>query len=344
MFKLLHLKLRLNLHITLKLRIQVRSSEIMALDSDSIKWLNSRFGNTVKFDEPMSKHTSLRVGGPAQAFVAPENIEALKDLVTWSWQKEIPYLIMGNGTNLLVKDSGITGVVIVLTQCLNTISQTDRNTHGIIIIAMAGASMKTLCSFALKRGLEGMNFALGIPGSVGGGIMMNAGTPYGFMEDVLQSINILLPTGEVRNIKKKNLDFAYRKLSWNKEDIEGHPGQQIILDGRFRLSPSDPEKLKKEARKILETRWQKQPKGLPSAGCFFKNPVSGKTAGELIEMAGLKGKSMGGAKISTKHANFIVNHHNACADDFLKLMELVEETVLKKFNINLEREVKVVGS
>ncbi len=316
----------------------------MALDSDSIKWLNSRFGNTVKFDEPMSKHTSLRVGGPAQAFVAPENIEALKDLVTWSWQKEIPYLIMGNGTNLLVKDSGITGVVIVLTQCLNTISQTDRNTHGIIIIAMAGASMKTLCSFALKRGLEGMNFALGIPGSVGGGIMMNAGTSYGFMEDVLQSINILLPTGEVRNIKKKNLDFAYRKLSWNKEDIEGHPGQQIILDGRFRLSPSDPEKLKKEARKILETRWQKQPKGLPSAGCFFKNPVSGKTAGELIEMAGLKGKSMGGAKISTKHANFIVNHHNACADDFLKLMELVEETVLKKFNINLEREVKVVGS
>jgi len=316
----------------------------MALDSDSIKWLKSRFGNTVKFDEPMSKHTSLRVGGPAQAFVAPENIEALKDLVTWSWQRKIPYLILGNGTNLLVKDRGITGVVIVLTQCLNTISQTDRNTHGIIITAMAGARMKTLCSFALKRGLEGMNFALGIPGSVGGGIMMNAGTSYGSMEDVLESINILLPAGEIRNINKQNLNFAYRKLSWNKENIEGHPGQQVVLDGCFRLNPSDPEKLKIEAKKILETRWQRQPKGLPSAGCFFKNPVSGKTAGELIEMAGLKGKSMGGAKISSKHANFILNYHKACAADFLKLMELVEETVLKKFNVNLEREVKVVGS
>ncbi|MGD9333494.1 MAG: UDP-N-acetylmuramate dehydrogenase [Desulfobacterales bacterium] len=316
----------------------------MALDSDSIKWLKSRFGSTVKFDEPMSKHTSLRVGGPAQAFVAPENIEDLKTLVTWSCHREIPYLIVGDGTNLLVKDSGITGVVIVLTQCLTAISQTNRNTHGIIVTAMAGTRMKTLCSFALKRGLEGMNFALGIPGTVGGGIVMNAGTSYGSMEDILESINILLPTGEVRNIKKQNLDFAYRKLSWNKEDIEVHPGQQVILDGCFRLTPSDPERLKKEAQKILEIRWQRQPRGLPSAGCFFKNPVFGKTAGELIETAGLKGKSIGGAKISTKHANFILNHHNACAADFLNLMELVEETVLKKFNINLEREVKVVGS
>ncbi len=164
------------------------------------------------------------------------------------------------------------------------------------------------------------------------------------MEGVLESINILLPTGQVREIKKENLNFAYRKLSWNKEQIDVHPGQQVILDGCFRLNPSDPEKLKKEAQKILEKRWQRQPRGLPSAGCFFKNPVSGKTAGELIETAGLKGKSMGGAKISSKHANFIINYHNACAADFLKLMELVEETVLKKFNINLEREVKVVGS
>ncbi|MEA1945924.1 MAG: UDP-N-acetylmuramate dehydrogenase [Thermodesulfobacteriota bacterium] len=316
----------------------------MVLDSDSIKWLKSRFGNTVKFDEPMSKHTSLRVGGPAQAFVVPENIDALKTLMKWSWHKKIPYLILGNGTNLLVKDSGINRVVIVLTQCLKTISQTDRNTHGIMVTAMAGAQLKTLCSFALKRGLEGMNFAMGIPGTVGGGIIMNAGTSYGSMEGVLESINILLPTGQMRNIKRENLDFAYRKLSWNKEDIEIYPGQQVVLDGCFRLNPSDPEHLKKQAKKILKTRWQRQPRGLPSAGCFFKNPVSGKTAGELIEAAGLKGKSIGGAKISSKHANFILNHHKSSAADFLELMELVEGTVLKKFNINLEREVKVVGS
>ena len=316
----------------------------MALDSDSKKWLKSRFHNNVKFDEPMSKHTSLRVGGPAEAFVAPENIEVLKVLVTWSWQKKIPYLIIGNGTNLLVKDSGINGVVIVLTKCLKTISQTDINTDWVIVTAMAGVRMQTLCSFALERGLEGMNFAIGIPGTVGGGIMMNAGTSYGSMESVLESINILLPTGQVHKIKKEKLNFAYRKLSWNKEQIDVNRGQQIVLDGCFRLHPSDPEKLKKEAKKILETRRQRQPTSLPSAGCFFKNPASGKTAGELIEAAGLKGKSIGGAKISSKHANFIINHHKASAADFLALMELVEETVLKMFNIDLKREVKVVGS
>lgn len=316
----------------------------MVLDSDSKKWLKSRFHNNVKFDEPMSKHTSLRVGGPAEAFVAPENIEVLKVLVTWSWQKKIPYLIIGNGTNLLVKDSGINGVVIVLTKCLKTISQTDINTDWVIVTAMAGVRMQTLCSFALERGLEGMNFAIGIPGTVGGGIMMNAGTSYGSMKSVLESINILLPTGQVHKIKKAKLNFAYRKLSWNKEQIDVNRGQQIVLDGCFRLHPSDPEKLKKEAKKILETRRQRQPTSLPSAGCFFKNPASGKTAGELIEAAGLKGKSIGGAKISSKHANFIINQHKASAADFLALMELVEETVLKMFNINLKREVKVVGS
>ncbi len=225
----------------------------MALDSDSKKWLKSRFHNNVKFDEPMSKHTSLRVGGPAEAFVAPENIEALKALVTWSWQKKIPYLIIGNGTNLLVKDSGINGVVIVLTKCPKTISQTEINTDWVIVTAMAGVSMQTLCSFALGRGLEGMNFAIGIPGTVGGGIMMNAGTSYGSMESVLESINILLPTGQVCKIKKEKLNFAYRKLSWNKEQMDVNRGQQIVLDGCFRLHPSDPEKLKKEAKKILET-------------------------------------------------------------------------------------------
>lgn len=316
----------------------------MALDSDSIKWLKSRFSNNVKFDEPMSKHTSLRVGGPAQAFVAPENIEILKALVKWSWQKNIPYLIIGNGTNLLVKDSGINGVVIVLTKCLKTISQTDINTNWIIVTAMAGVRMQTLCSFALERGLEGMNFAIGIPGTVGGGIVMNAGTSYGSMESVLESINILLPTGQIRKIKKEKLNFAYRKLSWNKEQLDVNRGQQIVLDGCFRLYPSDSDKLKKEANKILEKRRQRQPTNLPSAGCFFKNPASGKTAGELIEAAGLKGKSIGGAKISSKHANFIINHYKASAADILALMELVEETVSKMFNINLKREVKVVGS
>jgi UDP-N-acetylmuramate dehydrogenase len=209
---------------------------------------------------------------------------------------------------------------------------------------MAGANLKTLCSYALKQGLEGMNFALGIPGTVGGGIIMNAGTSHGSMENVLKSINVLLPTGDTRRIKKEALDFDYRKLSWSPELTDGHLDQTVILDGRFCLCPSDPEALKKTAREIIRTRKQRQPIGLPSAGCFFKNPASGETAGKLIEMAGLKGKSVGGAEISSKHANFFINRHKASAADFLALMDLSEKVVLGKFNIHLEREVKVVGA
>jgi len=316
----------------------------MALDSDFIKWLENRFGDNVKFHEPMSSHTSLRVGGPAEALVAPENLEDLKALVEWSWNNGLSYLIIGEGTNLLIKDGGIRGIVIVLTKCLNTLVQTGMEADGPIVTASASVRMRSLCAYALKQGLEGMNFALGIPGTVGGGIMMNAGTSHGAMENVLESITVLLPTGRTRRIRREQLDFSYRTLSWNSELTEGHYAQTVILDGCFRLRPSDSEKLKKEARKILKARWKKQPMGWPSAGCFFKNPSSGKTAGQLIEMAGLKGKSIGGAEISSKHANFFINRHNASAADFLALMALTEETVSNKFNIDLKREVKIVGT
>lgn len=316
----------------------------MVLDRDATRWLSSRFGSNVKFNEPMANHTSLRVGGPAEAYIVPENIESLKGLIKWSRQKQIPYLIIGDGTNLLVKDGGINGIVIVLTRCLKTIAQTGRHGDGVVVTAMAGARMRTLCRFAIERGLEGTNFAIGIPGTVGGGIMMNAGTNLGSVENILESIQVLLPTGHTQRIKKEKLIFSYRKLSWDEEQIDVGLGQPIVLDGSFCLHPSDPEKLKKEAQEIWEARQKRHPTGFLSAGCFYKNPVSDKTAGELIDLAGLKGKSIGGAEISSKHANFLINRHNASAADFLALMELVEETVLKLFNINLEREVKIVGS
>ncbi len=324
--------------------MQPEDIRFMALDSDFIKWLENRFGDNVKFHEPMSSHTSLRVGGPAEALVTPENLEDLKALVEWSWNNGLSYLIIGEGTNLLIKDGGIRGIVIVLTKCLNTLVQTGMEADSPIVTASASVRMRSLCAYALKQGLEGMNFALGIPGTVGGGIMMNAGTSHGAMENVLESITVLLPTGRTRRIRREQLDFSYRTLSWNSELTEGHYAQTVILDGCFRLRPSDSEKLKKEARKILKARWKKQPMGWPSAGCFFKNPSSGKTAGQLIEMAGLKGKSIGGAEISSKHANFFINRHNASAADFLALMALTEETVSNKFNIDLKREVKIVGT
>lgn len=317
------------------------------IDHNSKIWLERQFKNSVKFDEPMSKHTSLRVGGPAQIYVTPESPEKLVELIKWCGQKELPYTVFGNGTNLLVKDSGIRGVVIVLTKCLNKITQSGTDNNSVIVTALAGARLQALCAFAIENGLEGMNFALGIPGTVGGGIIMNAGTAYGTMESVLDSIEILLPTGKNKILSKDNLCFEYRKLSWNmgKEDV--YKSRSIILSGCFCLHHSDPQadpqKLKQEADEILKTRKKKQPAGLPNAGCFFKNPSSGKTAGQLIEMAGLKGKSTGGAKISSKHANFILNTGSASASDIITLMELVQKKVLNMFNIELETEIKIVG-
>ncbi|MCP4105030.1 MAG: UDP-N-acetylmuramate dehydrogenase [Desulfobacteraceae bacterium] len=306
----------------------------------SKKWLKSRFGTDVKFDEPMSGHTSLRVGGTADAFVSPGSIEDLSMLVNWSCEKGIEYTIIGGGTNLLVKDRGIRGIVIVLTN-LNKITHAKTEKNSVTVKAMAGVRMKTLCSFAIRHGLEGMNLALGIPGTVGGGIMMNAGTAYGSMENILDSVKILLPTGQTQRIKKHDLKFDYRKL-----DIPAPISQfpfPIILDGCFNLRTSDAEKIKKQAELIVKTRKRKQPTNYPSAGSFFKNPVSGKTAGELIDKAGLKGIKLGGAEVSEKHANFIINRNRASASDIISLMELIQETVSGIFNVDLEPEVKIIG-
>ena len=313
------------------------------LNPDSKKWLAKLFGKNVKFNEPMSRHTSLRVGGHAWAFVTPESFEKLSELIRWSKKKRIYCMVIGGGTNLLVKDGGINGIVVVLKKCLDGIARTDSGKDSVVVTAMAGTRFQTLCSFALNNGLEGMNFALGIPGTVGGAIIMNAGTAYGSMAGVIDSIKVLLPTEETRIILRQNLQFDYRKLSWDRKITDIDNWQPIILSGCFSLRPSDPQSLKNQAVEILKARKKRQPSGFPSAGCFFKNPESCKTAGELIDLAGLKGKSIGGAKISSKHANFILNKGNASAADMLALMELVQEEVLKIFNIELESEITIAG-
>ena len=315
----------------------------MSLDTDSIKWLKSRFKDSVKFDEPMSRHTHFKVGGPADAFIAPESIEDLTQLVTWLDRKGIPLLILGDGTNLLVKDNGISGIVVALTKCTKKISKRADKNREVIITAPAGAKLQELCSFAINNGLGGMNYAVGIPGTVGGAITMNAGTALGSTEDVLNDVLIMLPDGKTERVKKSEIDFSYRNLSFGKE-INIYKGRIIILEGSFRLYPFDAATLKEEAEKILSMRRKKQPVSFPSAGSFFKNPVHGKSAGRLIEKAGLKGKKIGGAQVSEKHANFIINKGNASASDILGLMEFVQETVFKTFNIELEPEVKIVGS
>ncbi|MBW2219744.1 MAG: UDP-N-acetylmuramate dehydrogenase [Deltaproteobacteria bacterium] len=315
----------------------------MALDSNIRSWLTDIFGANVKFDEAMSRHTTLRIGGPADAYVTPEEPEDLILLIKKCREGNIPYMVIGGGSNLLVLDSGIRGIVIGLTKCLNKICQADIGKEKVSVKAMSGARMSTLCTYAIKHGLAGMNFALGIPGSVGGGIIMNAGTAEGSMEDVLASIEVLLPTGETRVYQKNSLGFSYRKLSFEKVGKEFESQRLLIMNGSFTLSLSEPNLLKGEAKAILKGRREKQPFNCANAGCFFKNPAEGKGAGRLIELAGLKGIRKGDLEVSNKHANFIINRGKATASDILELTDMIRDTVFKKFNVKLETEVKVVG-
>ena len=317
---------------------------LMVLDQDSRKWLSSLLGDNVRFDEPMSRHTSLRVGGPAEVYATPEKPEALAEVIKEARQRGIAYLVIGDGTNLLVKDGGLTGIVIVLKKCLKDVFQKGSGNDGVRVIAMAGAKMHSFCQVAIRQGLEGMNFAMGIPGTVGGGIKMNAGTAYGSVAGVLESVKVLLPGGQTKRIPREHLNFAYRKLILVNGEKEIDPAPPVILDGCFCLQPADPRRLQKEAREILSTRKKTQPINYASAGCFFKNPPGGKTAGELIELAGLKKEKIGGAEISSKHANFFINTGKASAADIIALKELVQETVERIFNITLEPEVQIVGS
>ncbi|MCF8067303.1 MAG: UDP-N-acetylmuramate dehydrogenase [Desulfobacterales bacterium] len=316
----------------------------MNLDADTKSWLMEHFESCVLFDEPMAKHTSLHVGGPASAFVTPEDIEGLSRIIKWSWQNQIPFLITGDGTNLLVKDNGFKGIVIALTKGMNTISRTVQDNKTSVVTAMAGVRMKQLCSYAIENGLGGMNFAVGIPGTVGGGIKMNAGAASGgAMEKVLDSIIIMVPDGSIQYIRRNRLKFEYRKLTWDMHDTGFAMDQTIILEGIFNLHTEDSGRLRTEAEEMLLARKNSQPRGVSSAGCFFKNPVGGPSAGELIDNAGLKKKRIGGAEVSSRHANFIVNTGSATASDLLELMTFIKTSVSKQFGVELETEVKIVG-
>ena len=316
----------------------------MLINKTHKQWLTETFGANVRFEEPMSRHTSLRVGGPADVYVTPQEQSDLVLLVRWIQENTLPCFIIGNGSNLLVRDKGMRGIVISMKHCLQDIQHTELNKKTVTVTSGAAAGLNTLCKYATGNGFKGMNFALGIPGSVGGAIVMNAGTSHGSMADVTTAVSILCPDGEPVRIEKHALRFRYRELDW--KEIPGVSGMKnpIILEGEFLLSVADKHEIEKEAKAILQKRSAIQPLHQKSAGCFFKNPATGKSAGELIDMAGLKGKQIGDAQVSTIHANFIINKNRATAADFLELKELIQETVLTTFNVTLEPEVKIVGT
>lgn len=306
-------------------------------------WLASLPGLQVQFDVSMRRHTTLAVGGPADALAMPADMKVLTMLLSGARKRAIPWMIIGGGSNLLVRDGGIRGIVIALTPYFKGITAIDHCPRNVRVTAKAGTRLQTLCRYAIEEGLAGMTFALGIPGSVGGAITMNAGTADGCIGDVLETITVLWPTGRIQRISRADLDFGYRRLSLPTPDITTGQRQGIVIDGTFTFSRTDPRQLQISVRKIRAERKQRQPVGVSSAGCFFKNPLSGPSAGELIDKAGLKGKRIGDAEVSSRHGNFIINRGNANAADILTLADVIERRVATEFGVQLEPEVIITG-
>lgn len=283
----------------------------------------------IEFDVPMRTKTSFKVGGPADVLAEPKNTTELGRLVGYVRRKGIPLFLLGRGTNLLVLDGGIRGVVIDL-MAFNILKIVD----GTIIHAGAGVPLPKAVYFAMENSLTGLEFAAGIPGSVGGAVVMNAGAYGGEIKDVVESIEIMKEEGEIENIKGESLRFSYRNLSL--------PRGSIVLNAVFRLRAGNREAIKERITQLLQERKAKQPLDRPNAGSVFKNPSAG-PAGKIIEEVGLKGLQFGGAKVSDLHANFIVNNGNATAKDILSLVDDIMEKVYEKRGIALEPEIKIVG-
>ena len=308
-------------------------------DNTNIKdWLTENFANQVKFDEPMSLHTTFKVGGNAEMFVCPESNESAIKIINMANKTMTPVFTIGNGSNILVKDSGIKGIVLSFEKINSEITASEMENDQVIVSVSSGTGLSKLCRFAINNGLSGLNFALGIPGSVGGSIHMNAGTATGEMKDVVQSIEILNGSGQLKTVKKESLNFSYRKLDWKNSTTA-----PVIFNADFILQKDNIEELKKQSNDLLKTRNKNQPVSLPNAGCIFKNPDSENPAGKLIDLAGLKGVKSGNAQISDKHANFITNNGGASASEIISLIDLAKEKVFKKFDIMLETEVQIVG-
>ena len=283
-----------------------------------------------KFNELMRNYTSFRIGGDADLLIFPENIDDLKNVLCICHDKKIPLFILGFGTNLLIKDGGIRGVVVSLNEGFKEI----RIAGDEMITAGAGAGLQVLVNFALKNELAGMEFAVGIPGSVGGAVIMNAGIRDGEMKDIVKSVKIMTDDGETKVLKNEDIGFSYRNSDF--------PEGSVVLETDIVLKNGNSRDIKKMMKLLIADRKSKQPLSSYCAGSVFKNPPND-FAGRLIELAGLKAFSIGDAAVSEVHSNFIVNRGKAAASDVLRLIEIIKERVFTKTGISLEEEIKIVG-
>lgn len=294
------------------------------------KFCNCLGSDNVKQQEPMSRHTTFRIGGPADFYLCPHSTKEVQEIVEICKEEKLPYFVLGNGSNLLVSDKGYRGVVIQLWKNFSDITVKD-----CCIQAKAGALLSKVAVEALEAGLTGMEFASGIPGTIGGAAFMNAGAYGGEMKDIIKSVKVLDTQGEVRILPKEELKMGYR-TSIVKE--KGY----TVLSVELELSKGNREEIRNTMEDLKERRTSKQPLEMPSAGSTFKRP-EGYFAGKLIMDSGLRGFSVGGAQVSEKHCGFVVNKGGATAMDVLNLIREVQRRVKEQFGVDLETEVRFLG-
>ena len=285
---------------------------------------------TILTGEPMSRHTSFQIGGPADVFVQPATGDEVRQAICLAREEQIPFFVVGNGSNLLVSDDGFRGMIIQIGRNLQEISVVDDE-----IYVQAGALLSRVARTALEHELTGMEFAAGIPGSLGGAVAMNAGAYGGEMKDILVEAEVLTPEGEIRNLTLEELDLGYRHSCIFEKDY-------IVLGARLRLEKGDKEAIKTRMDELAKARREKQPLEYPSAGSTFKRP-EGYFAGALIQDAGLKGYTVGGAQVSEKHSGFVVNRGGATAEEVLFLIRQVQKKVKNRFGVTMEPEVRMLG-
>jgi UDP-N-acetylmuramate dehydrogenase len=290
---------------------------------------------------PMADYTSLRVGGPADLLLVPADVEELRAIVLWASVRGVPITWLGNGSNLIVRPRGIRGIVVSLRNALKQVAlrhahrQYDKPPGDPVYVRVgAGVPLTRVLHVAVREGLTGLTFAVGIPGTLGGAIAMNAGTEVGSIWEVVECVTLLSPHGQMVELCPEEVAVGYR--------FAALPEQSVVLEAMLRAAQGVPEQVREEVRRLYRYRRESQPLAYPNAGSIFKNPP-GEHAGRLIEQLGLKGFRIGDAQISHKHANFIVNLGEASADEVLALIDYVKRYVQSHTGIVLEEEVRIVG-
>ncbi len=283
----------------------------------------------VRFKEPLSFHTSLRIGGPADIFIVPQDVDDIRHALMFAEREQLPIIVVGGGNNLLVKDRGVRGVVLKLEGCLGR-----SEFHGEEAVAGAGASLSALIREAAALNLGGIEPLVGIPATIGGALAMNAGTPDGCIGDFVSAAYFLYPDGTLGEFKPNAGAFTYRQFHF--------PPGAVLVGCRLRLHRRPLAEIQKDIKQRLKQKKSTQPLALASAGCVWKNPGN-ESAARLVEKVGLRGKRVHGAEVSSKHANFIVNRGGATAADIVALMELTRERVQAHFGVALEPEIRIIG-